>query len=35
MFKNDLRDVVFAVFAVLCGITIGLNIAEFIAKTCS
>jgi hypothetical protein len=35
MFKTNLNDVLFAVFAVLCGISIGINLAELIAKTCS
>jgi hypothetical protein len=35
MFKTDLSDVVFAVFAVLCGISIGINLAELITKICS
>jgi len=34
MFKEKLNDIVFAVFAVLCGITIGLNLAEIISKNC-
>lgn len=35
MFKNNLNDIVYAIFAMICGISIGLNIAELVAKTCS
>jgi len=34
MFKTNLNDVLFAVFAVLAGITVGLTIAELITRVC-
>jgi hypothetical protein len=33
MFRN-IDDIVFAVFAVLAGITVGLTIAELITRVC-
>ena len=34
MFRNKLNDIVFTVFAVIAGITVGLTIAEMIVKVC-
>lgn len=34
MFRNQLNDAVFTVFAVLAGITIGLTVAELITGIC-
>jgi len=34
MFRNQLNDAVFTIFAVLAGITIGLTAAELIVGIC-
>jgi hypothetical protein len=34
MFRNKMNDIMFTVFAVLAGITVGLTIAELITGVC-
>ena len=35
MFDAKMNDIMFALFATLCGITIGIEIAEIFAKVCN